>query len=70
MDKEEGIIYEESCDTACLERPFEVIVGKKERRVPISLQTRDLDMIDGALGGNDPRIKMSCGHAISKFCIF
>lgn len=66
VDKEEGIIYDDYRDVTTLSRPLQVIVGTDERRVPFYLLTTDADMIDQDPDDEEPRLKMSCGHAISQ----
>ena len=41
-----------------------------ERTVPDYLMTSDPDMILQDPSDEEPRLKMSCGHAISKFGIY
>ena len=67
MDKDEGIIFDDSRDVQSLPHPLEVMVGRAERIVPDYLMTSDPDMILQDPRDEDPRLKMSCGHAISKF---
>ena len=70
MDGEEGIIYDDSRDVQSLPRPLQVMVGRAERSVPDYLITSDPDMILQDPSDEEPRLKMSCGHAISKFGIY
>lgn len=63
---EEGIIYNDCRDVTTLSRPLQVMVGTDERRVPFYLLTTDADMIDQDPDDEEPRLKMSCGHAISQ----
>lgn len=66
VDMEEGIIYDDCRDVTTLSRPLQVMVGTDERRVPFYLLTTDADMIDQDPDDEEPRLKMSCGHAISQ----
>ena len=68
VDKDEGIIFDDSRDVQSLPRPLAVMVGRAERSVPDYLITSDPDMIYPS--AEEPRLKMSCGHAISKFGIY
>lgn len=70
VDKDEGIIYDDYRDVTTLSRPLQVMVGTDERRVPFYLLTTDADMIDQDPDDEEPRLKMSCGHAITPYNLF
>lgn len=65
MNKGRGIIYEDTSSVQDLPCPVEVMIGKDERIVPLQFLTTDLDMIEKDPCDKAPRVKMSCGHAIS-----
>lgn len=69
VDLEEGLVYDNSREVSSLPRPLQVMVGADERHVPGYLVTTDVDMIEQDPYDEEPRLKMSCGHAISKYSV-
>ncbi|XP_062580645.1 uncharacterized protein LOC134242559 [Saccostrea cucullata] len=70
VDFEEGLIYEDSRRISNLTLPFQVMIGATERRVPFYLVTSNVDMIEQDPYDEEPRLKMSCGHAIKPDNLF
>jgi hypothetical protein len=67
VDLEEGLMYDDSRGVSSLSCPLQVMVSADERHVPCYLVTTDMDMIEQDPYDEEPRLKMSCGHAISKY---
>lgn len=64
---EDGIIYENDRNIEGISRPLQVMVGNPVRKIPTYLVTSEPDMIlNQDVNDKEPRLKMSCGHAISK----
>lgn len=63
---EDGIIYENDRNIDGISRPLQVMVGNPVRKIPTYLVTSEPDMIYQDVNDEEPRLKMSCGHAISK----
>lgn len=61
---EEGIIYPDKRPIADIPKPIQVMVGNPDRKVLTNVAATEPDMITEDV--SEPRIKMSCGHAISK----
>ncbi|XP_062580736.1 uncharacterized protein LOC134242644 [Saccostrea cucullata] len=70
VDLEEGLIYENSRGILNLPRPIQVMIGANERRIPFYLVTTEVDMIEQDPDDEEPRLKMSCGHAITPYNLF
>lgn len=60
----DGIIYENTRPFDGIPSPLEVMVGNPNRKISPDLVTSKPDVI--VPSETDPRIEMSCGHAISK----
>lgn len=63
---EDGIIYENDRHINGISRPLQVMVGNPQRKIPRYLVTPEPDMIYQDVSDEELRLKMSCGHAISK----
>lgn len=59
-----GLIYPDDQKIDRIPRPLEVMVGNLDRKIPPNFETSLPDMV--SKDESDPRVKMSCGHAISK----
>lgn len=60
----DGIIYENTRSIDGIPTPLEVMVGNPNRKISPDLVTPKPDVI--VPSETEPRIEMSCGHAISK----
>jgi hypothetical protein len=68
VDLEEGILYEDGRQISGLSSPLKVMVGNENRQFPSYLNTEEPDMLTLDDSEDEPRLKMSCGHAICKLC--
>lgn len=62
---EDGIIYENEREIQGLPTPLQIMVGNPDRKIAPYLVTAEPDMILQDEDDEEPRLKMSCGHAIS-----
>lgn len=65
VNLEDGIIYENEREIQGLSTPLQIMVGNPDRKIPSYLVTTEPDMIMQDEDDEEPRLKMSCGHAIS-----
>lgn len=61
-----GLIYPDDKKIDTIPRPLEVMVGNLDRKILPNFETSLPDMLSKDDSESDPRVKMSCGHAISK----
>lgn len=61
---EKGIIYPHERPVADILNPIQVTVGNPDRKILTNLAATEPDMFTEDV--SEPRLKMSCGHAISK----
>ncbi|XP_048769171.2 ranBP-type and C3HC4-type zinc finger-containing protein 1-like [Ostrea edulis] len=64
---EDGIIFENDREIQGLSTPLQIMVGNPERTIPPHMVTTEPDMI---MEDDEPRLKMSCGHAITPYNLF
>lgn len=67
---EDGIIYEDERSLSGLKLPLQVMFGNGNRQFPSYLNTEEADMFTLDYSEDEPRLKMSCGHALCKMIIF
>ncbi|XP_061195765.1 uncharacterized protein DDB_G0292642-like [Saccostrea echinata] len=70
VDLEEGIIYENERPISGLSTPLQVMFGNENRQFPSYLNTEEPDMLTYEESEDEPRLKMSCGHAITADSLF
>lgn len=70
VDMEDGIIYGDDRSLSGLKLPLQVIIGNENRQFPSYLSTEEPDMLTLDDSEDEPRLKMSCGHALCKMIIF
>ncbi|XP_062573653.1 uncharacterized protein LOC134235525 [Saccostrea cucullata] len=70
VNLEDGIIYESNRATQSLPKPLQIMVGNPDRKIPSYLITTEPDMIEQDANDEEPRLKMSCGHAITPDNLF
>ncbi|XP_062578211.1 uncharacterized protein DDB_G0292642-like [Saccostrea cucullata] len=70
VDLEDGIIYEDGRPISGLSSPLQIMVGNEDRQFPSYLNTAEPDMLTHDDSEDEPRLKMSCGHAISADSLF
>ncbi|XP_048767940.1 E3 ubiquitin-protein ligase RNF217-like [Ostrea edulis] len=70
VDFEEGILYEDGRQISGLSSPLQVMVGNENRQFPSYLKTEEPDMLTLDDSDDEPRLRMSCGHAISADSLF
>lgn len=61
---EDGIIYEDDRPLSGLKLPLQVMFGNENRQFPSYLNTEEPDMLTLDDSEDEPRLKMSCGHAL------
>lgn len=67
---EDGIIYGDDRSLSGLKLPLQVIIGNENRQFPSYLSTEEPDMLTLDDSEDEPRLKMSCGHAFCKMIIY
>lgn len=70
VDMEDGIIYEDDRPLSGLKLPLQVMFGNENRQFPSYLNTEEPDMLTLDDSEDEPRLKMSCGHALSADSLF
>lgn len=70
VDMEDGIIYGDDRSLSGLKLPLQVMIGNENRQFPSYLSTEEPDMLTLDDSEDEPRLKMSCGHALCKMIIF
>lgn len=63
---EAGLIYGDDRSLSGLKLPLQVIIGNENRQFPSYLNTEEPDMLTLDNSEDEPRLKMSCGHALCK----
>lgn len=66
---EDGIMYEDDRLLSGLKLPLQVMIGNENRQFPSYLNTKEPDMLTHDYFKDEPRLKMSCGHALCKMII-
>lgn len=67
---EDGIIYGDDRSLSGLKLPLQVMIGNENRQFPSYLSTEEPDMLTLDDSEDEPRLKMSCGHALSADSLF
>lgn len=63
-------MYEDDRSLSGLKLPLQVMIGNENRQFPSYLNTEEPDMLTLDDSEDEPRLKMSCGHALCKMIIF
>lgn len=63
-------MYEDDRSLSGLKLPLQVMIGNENRHFPSYLNTEEPDMLTLDDSEDEPRLKMSCGHALSADSLF
>lgn len=59
-------MYEDDRSLSGLKLPLQVMIGNENRHFPSYLNTEEPDILTLDDSEDEPRLKMSCGHALCK----